>query len=84
MYYSHNKLFGFPGFKDIMTQNKLVLLEKFMHFADLITIDSNCGKTVNIDAINQNIAYRARDKWWKVICRGHPNAKIRKCLISSK
>ena len=35
MYYMNDKIFETPGFRRIISQNKLVLIEKYIHFVDI-------------------------------------------------
>ena len=51
LYYTKNKLFQTPGFRRILSQNKLVLLEKFLHFCNNQELPENYNKTAKIQPV---------------------------------
>ena len=51
LYYTKNKLFETPGFRRIISQNKLVLLEKFLHFRDNDELPHEYNKSAKIQPV---------------------------------
>ena len=51
VYHCKNKLFAAPGFRLIISQNELVLLEKFLHFVDDEELGYSYNKAVKIQPI---------------------------------
>ncbi|XP_065658117.1 piggyBac transposable element-derived protein 4-like [Hydra vulgaris] len=63
MYYTKSKLFETPGFKSILSQNKLLLLERFLHFVDISSfVDKSYTKDIKIKYIQEYIVNR-----WKIM-----------------
>ena len=58
MYYTQDKLFETPGFKKILTQNKLVLIEKYIHFLDISQLHSQYNRTAKIEPIHTYLVER--------------------------
>ena len=57
-YYTKNKLFETLGFRRIMSQNKLILLEKFLHFVDNQALGESYNKAAKIQPILEMLVDR--------------------------
>ena len=57
MYDTNDKIFETPGFRKIISQNRLVLIEKYIHFVDI----SELGESLSFiqNSSNTQIYYRA-------------------------
>ena len=66
MYYTQDKLFETPGFKKILTQNKLVLIEKYIHFVDISQLDSQYNRTAKIEPIHTYLV----ERWQSLLTLG--------------
>jgi len=52
MYFSQDKFFETPGFKRIMQQNKLILIEKYIHFVNISDLGNEYNRSVKIEQIH--------------------------------
>ena len=66
MYHTQDKLFETPGFKKILTQNKLVLIEKYIHFVDISQLDSQYNRTAKIEPIHTYLV----ERWQSLLTLG--------------
>ena len=48
LYYTKNKLFETPGFRRIISQNKIALSETFLHFVDNEELGDSYNKSAKI------------------------------------
>ena len=53
-----NRLFGTPGFKRILPQNKLVLIEKYVHFVDIAELGDTYSRPAKIEPIHSYLIER--------------------------
>ena len=61
-----HKLFETPGFKKILTQNQLVLIEKYIHFVDISQLDSQYNRTAKIEPIHTYLV----ERWQSLLTLG--------------
>ncbi|XP_065652095.1 piggyBac transposable element-derived protein 4-like [Hydra vulgaris] len=50
-YYSKNLLITTPGFRRLMSQNKLLLIEKYLHFVDNQELEENYNRSAKIQPV---------------------------------
>ena len=58
MYYTNDKIFETPGFRKIVSQNKLVLIEKYIHFVDISELGGRYNRSSKIHPIHKYIVER--------------------------
>ena len=63
MYYTQDKLFETPGFKRIIQQNKLVLIEKYINFVDIGEIGNEYNRSAKIKPIHAYLV----DRWQSLL-----------------
>ena len=60
MYYTNDKIFETQGFRKIIFQNKLVLIEKYIHFVDISELGESYNRSSKIHPIHKYIVERWR------------------------
>ena len=58
MYYTQDRLFETPGFKRILPEKRLVLIEKYVHFVDIAELGDTHSQYANIEPIYSYLAKR--------------------------
>ena len=53
MFYTKNKLFETPGFKKVLPQDRLVLLEKYIHFVNISKLGELYNHSAKIEPIHK-------------------------------
>ena len=76
LYYTKNNLFGTPGFRRIISQNKMVLLENFLHFNDNEELGDSYNKAAKIQPILEKLLER-----FKLLCELERDISIDEFLL---
>ena len=76
MYYSQEKLFETPGFKRIMSQNKLVLIEKYIHFVDISELGNTYNRSAKIEPVHAYLVER-----WQSLLTLECNISVDEALL---
>ena len=58
MYYTQDEVFETPGFKRIIPQNKLILIEKYIHFDDITELGNEYNRSAKIEPIHAYLVKR--------------------------
>ena len=58
LYYIKNKIFETPGFRRIISHDKMVLLEKFLHFDDNEELGDSYNKAAKIQPVLEKLVKR--------------------------
>ena len=58
MYYPNDKIFETPGFRKIIPQNKLVLIEKHIHFVNISELGESYNRFSKIHPVHEYIVER--------------------------
>ena len=58
LYYTKNNLFDNPGFRRILSQNKMVLLKIFLHFVDNEELGDSYNKATKIQPLLEKLVGR--------------------------
>ena len=65
MYHTQDKLFETPGFKKVLSQNKLVLIEKYIHFVERWQSLLTLGRDILVD--ESLLLWKGRLRWKQFI-----------------
>ena len=76
MFYTKSKLFETPGFKKILPQDRLVLLEKYIHFVDISTLGESYNRSAKIDLIHEYLVER-----WQSLLTLEENISVDEALL---
>ena len=66
MFYTNDKMFETPGFKKIIPQNELVLIEKYIHFVDTSELGESYSRSSKIHPIHKYIV----EHWQSLLTLG--------------
>ena len=58
MYYSNDKIFETTGFRKIISQNKLILIEKYIHFVNISQLGKSYNRSSKIHPLQNYIVER--------------------------
>ena len=79
MYYTNDKIFETPGFRKIISQNKLVLIEKYIHFVDISELGESYNRSSKIHPMHKYIV----ERWQSLMTLGH-DVSIDEALLLGK
>ena len=66
VYYTNNKIFETPGFRKIISQNKLVFIEKYIHFIVISELGESYNRSSKVHPIHKyNI-----ERWQSLLILG--------------
>ena len=65
-YYKNEKIFETPGFRKTISQNKLVLIEKYIHFDNISELGERYNRSSKIHPIHKYIA----ERWQSLLTLG--------------
>ena len=66
MYYTNDKIFETSGFRKIISQNKLVLIEKYIHLVDISELGESYNRSSKIRPIHKYIV----ERWHSLLTLG--------------
>ena len=66
VYYTNNKIFETPGFRKIISQNKLVFIEKYIHFIDISELGESYNRSSKVHPIHKYII----ERWQSLLILG--------------
>ena len=76
MFYTKNNLFKTPGFKKILPQDRLVLLEKYIHFVDTSTLGELYNRSAKIEPIHEYLV-----ECWQSLLTLEENISVDEALL---
>ena len=76
MFYTKNKLFEITGITKILPQDRLVVLEKYIHFVDISTLGESDNRSAKIEPIHEYLVER-----WQSLLTLEENVSVDETML---